>query len=346
MLTMTFLIIEVVAGLITQSLALLSDAAHMFTDAAALAIALAAIKIAKRPADDKRTFGYQRFEILAALFNASMLFFVAMYILYEAYQRFTQPPEIQSIGMLVVASIGLIINLISMKILMSSATESLNMKGAYLEVLSDALGSVGVIIGAVIIYYTNWYWVDTIIAVAIGFWVLPRTWILLKQSINILLEGVPEEGHIRQYLIEDKNYLDAVIGLPANIFYGTSIPTCILVFKKCREDTNNVLFIDASNHFEKAKNQNNLREEDIEKIVSTYKSRTAEDKYSYLATLEEIKENDYNLNIPRYVDTFEEEDVIDLDRVSDDLKALENDMKTTNETIASFCRELNISTPF
>ena len=197
-LTTTFLVIEFIAGIITQSLALLSDAAHMFTDAAALAIALAAIKIAKRPADDKRTFGYQRFEILAALFNASMLFFVAMYILYEAYQRFTQPPEIQSTGMLVVASIGLIINLISMKILMSSATESLNMKGAYLEVLSDALGSVGVIIGAVIIYYTNWYWVDTIIAVAIGFWVLPRTWILLRQSINILLEGVPEEVDIEK----------------------------------------------------------------------------------------------------------------------------------------------------
>ena len=209
MLTMTFLIIEVVAGLITQSLALLSDAAHMFTDAAALAIALAAIQIAKRPADNKRTFGYQRFEILAALFNASMLFFVAMYILYEAYQRFTQPPEIQSIGMLVVASIGLIINLISMKILMSSATESLNMKGAYLEVLSDALGSVGVIIGAVIIYYTNWYWVDTIIAIAIGFWVLPRTWILLKQSINILLEGVPEEVDIEK-LRNDLLALDGV----------------------------------------------------------------------------------------------------------------------------------------
>ena len=209
MLTMTFLIIEVVAGLITQSLALLSDAAHMFTDAAALAIALAAIQIAKRPADNKRTFGYQRFEILAALFNASMLFFVAMYILYEAYQRFTQPPEIQSIGMLVVASIGLVINLISMKILMSSATESLNMKGAYLEVLSDALGSVGVIIGAVIIYFTNWYWVDTIIAVAIGFWVLPRTWILLKQSINILLEGVPEEVDIEK-LRNDLLALDGV----------------------------------------------------------------------------------------------------------------------------------------
>ena len=208
-LTSTFLVIEVIAGIITQSLALLSDAAHMFTDAVALAIALAAIKIAKRPADNKRTFGYQRFEILAALFNASMLFFVAMYILYEAYQRFTQPPEIQSIGMLVVASIGLVINLISMKILMSSATESLNMKGAYLEVLSDALGSLGVIIGAVIIYFTNWYWVDTIIAVAIGFWVLPRTWILLKQSINILLEGVPEEVDIEK-LRNDLLALDGV----------------------------------------------------------------------------------------------------------------------------------------
>ncbi|MDM1018932.1 cation diffusion facilitator family transporter [Acinetobacter sp. VNK23] len=208
-LTSTFLVIEVIAGLITQSLALLSDAAHMFTDAAALAIALAAIQIAKRPADNKRTFGYQRFEILAALFNASMLFFVAMYILYEAYQRFTQPPEIQSLGMLIVASIGLVINLISMKILMSSAADSLNVKGAYLEVLSDALGSVGVIIGAIIIYFTNWYWVDTIIAVAIGFWVLPRTWILLKQSINILLEGVPEKVDIEK-LRNDLLALDGV----------------------------------------------------------------------------------------------------------------------------------------
>ena len=154
------------------------------------------------------------------------------------------------------------------------------------------------------------------------------------------------EGHIRQYLIEDRNYLDAVIGLPSNIFYGTSIPTCILVFKKCREDSQNVLFIDASNHFEKAKNQNYLRDEHIEKIVTTYKNRSVEEKYSHLATLQEIKENDYNLNIPRYVDTFEEEKVIDLDRVSDDLKALENQMKATNETIAAFCRELNISTPF
>ncbi len=200
--TASFLVVEVVAGIMTQSLALLSDAAHMFTDAAALAIALVAIKVAQRPADNKRTFGYQRFEILAALFNASMLFMVAMYILYEAYQRINNPPEIQSIGMLVVATLGLVINLISMKMLYSNSKESLNIKGAYLEVLSDALGSVGVIIGAITIYFTQWYWVDTVIAVLIGFWVLPRTWILLKQSINILLEGVPDEIDIEKLRLD------------------------------------------------------------------------------------------------------------------------------------------------
>jgi cobalt-zinc-cadmium efflux system protein len=208
-LTTSFLIVEIVAGFITQSLALISDAAHMFTDAAALAIALIAIRIGKLPADNKRTFGYQRFEILAALFNALMLFVVAIYILYEAYQRISQPPEIQSVGMMVVAVIGLIINLISMSILFSSSKDSLNVKGAYLEVLSDALGSVGVIIGAVVIYFTGWMWVDTVIAVLIGFWVLPRTWILLKQSINILLEGVPEEIDIES-LRNDLLKLDGV----------------------------------------------------------------------------------------------------------------------------------------
>ena len=162
---------------------------------------------------------------------------------------------------------------------------------------------------------------------------------------GVLFRG-SAEGHIRQYLIEDRNYLDAVIGLPANIFYGTSIPTCILVFKKCREDSDDVLFIDSSKHFEKKKNQNYLRNEDIEKLVTTYKQRIQENKYSYKASLEEIKENDYNLNIPRYVDTFEEEEEIDLDEVSFELKALELDMKVTDEEIASYCKELNISTPF
>ncbi|MCX6051994.1 MAG: type I restriction-modification system subunit M [Campylobacterales bacterium] len=154
------------------------------------------------------------------------------------------------------------------------------------------------------------------------------------------------EGHIRAYLIEDKNYLDAVIGLPANIFYGTSIPTCILVFKKCREDSQRVLFIDASNEFDKVKSQNILTDEHVAKIIETYKNRTELEKYSHNASLEEIKENDYNLNIPRYVDTFEEENAIDLDAVSNELQALEVEMKITDESIAKFCAELNISTPF
>jgi type I restriction enzyme M protein len=161
---------------------------------------------------------------------------------------------------------------------------------------------------------------------------------------GVLFRGAAE-GHIRRYLIEERNYLDAVIGLPANIFYGTSIPTSILVFKKCREESDCVIFIDASAHFEKVKNQNHLREEDIAKIVSTYQERKAEEKYSHRATLEEIAENDYNLNIPRYVDTFEEEEAIDLAEVAKALKGLEDEMKQTDKTIRGFCDELGIDSP-
>ncbi len=154
------------------------------------------------------------------------------------------------------------------------------------------------------------------------------------------------EGHIREYLIKDKNQLDAVIGLPANIFYGTSIPTCILVLKKKREHSGNVLFIDASQHFEKVKTQNVLRSEDISKIITAYKERKDEDKYSHLAPLSEIAENDYNLNIPRYVDTFEEEEAVNLKTVSAALKNLEKEIQTTDATIAAYCKELGIDTPF
>lgn len=191
-LTATFLIAEVVGGVITGSLALISDAAHMLTDVAALSIALAAIRIGRRPADALRTFGYYRFEILAAAFNTILLFFVAMYILYEAYQRVRHPPEIHSIGMLVIASVGLIVNLVSMRLLTASQDKSLNMKSAYLEVWSDMLGSLGVIVGALLIRFTGFKWIDSIIAILIALWVLPRTWVLLKSSVNILLEGVPE----------------------------------------------------------------------------------------------------------------------------------------------------------
>lgn len=136
------------------------------------------------------------------------------------------------------------------------------------------------------------------------------------------------EGHIRQYLIEDRNYLDAVIGLPPNVFYGTSIPACIMVFKKCRENPEDILFIDASgeDYFEKSTNQNYLREEDISRIVDTYRARETKEKFSYVASLEEVKENDYNLNIPRYVDTFEEEEPVDLGAVSDILVKLESEI--------------------
>ena len=190
-LTSSFLLAEVVAGLLLNSFALLADAAHMFTDAAALGVALAAVRIARRPADAKRTYGYHRFEILAAAFNALLLFGVAMYILYEAYERFRSPVQVESTGMMVVAAIGLVVNLISMRILAGGKDSSPNMKGAYLEVWSDMLGSIGVIIAALVIKLSGWTWVDAIVAVGIGLWVLPRTWLLLKESMNILLEGAP-----------------------------------------------------------------------------------------------------------------------------------------------------------
>ena len=162
---------------------------------------------------------------------------------------------------------------------------------------------------------------------------------------GVLFRGAAE-GHIRKYLIEDRNYLDAVIGLPANIFYGTSIPTCIMVLKKERTHKDNILFIDASQHFEKVKTQNYLREEDINLIIDTYTNRITTDKYSYVATLQEVAENDYNLNIPRYVDTFEEEEPVHLAAVAQELKAIDTDMAATDATIADYCKQLGIETPF
>ena len=161
---------------------------------------------------------------------------------------------------------------------------------------------------------------------------------------GVLFRG-SSEATIREYLVEEKNYLDAIIGLPANIFYGTPIPTCILIFKKCREANQDILFIDASKGFEKVKSQNKLRLEDIEKIVSTYKNREEIEKYSYKATLKEIKENDFNLNIPRYVDTFEEEEPIDLDNVCDELQQIAIEMEDIDEEIKKYCDELGIRAP-
>lgn len=158
---------------------------------------------------------------------------------------------------------------------------------------------------------------------------------------GVLFRGAAE-GVIRKYLIEERNVLDAVIGLPANIFYGTSIPTVILVFKKCREHNEDILFIDASNEFDKGKNQNILTEAHVNKIVQTYLNRETIDKYSYVATLDEVKENDYNLNIPRYVDTFEEEEPVDLQAVSQRIAEIDREITQIDEELASYLKELGL----
>lgn len=190
-LTLTFLVAEVVGAFWTNSLALLSDAAHMGTDVIALAISLVAVRLSRRPPDAKRTYGYARMEAIGAVVNGGLLFLVAGYILWEAVHRFQEPPAVASTGMMVIATLGLVINLISMRLLKAGAGESLNIKGAYLEVWADMLGSVGVLLAAVVIKFTGWHIADPIIAVLIGLWVLPRTWTLLREAGQILMQGVP-----------------------------------------------------------------------------------------------------------------------------------------------------------
>lgn len=162
---------------------------------------------------------------------------------------------------------------------------------------------------------------------------------------GVLFRG-SSEGVIRQYLIEKMNVIDAVIGLPANIFYGTSIPTCILVLKKNRKNKGDILFIDASNDFDKQKNQNKLLPEHLDKIIAAFEHRQDIEKYAKVATLQEVKDNDYNLNIPRYVDTFEAEVEIDLDAIAKQLQELEQESQKTDVVITSFCEELGIASPF
>lgn len=162
---------------------------------------------------------------------------------------------------------------------------------------------------------------------------------------GVLFRG-SSEGVIRQYLIEQLNVIDTIISLPANIFYGTTIPTCILVLKKNREHKDNILFIDASNEFEKQKNQNKLLPEHLDNIIGAFENRQNIDKYAHVATLQEVKDNDFNLNIPRYVDTFEAEDEIDLNAIAQALQALEVESQKTDSVISDFCKELGIASPF
>lgn len=190
------MVAEVVGGLLTNSLALLADAGHMLTDVGGLGLALLAIKFAERPATPERTYGYYRVEILAALTNAVLLIGISLYILFEAYERFLNPPEVQSGVMLFIAAIGLVINIAGVFILRAGSKESLNMKGAYFEVLSDMLTSVGVIVAGVIMLTTGWYYADPLISAGIGLFIFPRTWALLKDAVGVLLEGTPSDVNI------------------------------------------------------------------------------------------------------------------------------------------------------
>lgn len=197
-LTASLMVIEVVGGLWTGSLALLADAGHMLTDVGGLSMSLLAVWFAQKPPTTENTYGYLRAEILAAVANGVVLFLVAGYILYEAVLRVWAPPEIRAGPMLAIAALGLGVNLLGIGLLHHGAGTSLNIHGAYLEMLSDTLGSVGVIVAAVIIQTTGFYLIDPLSSAAIGLFILPRTWALVRQALHILMEGVPPHLNIRE----------------------------------------------------------------------------------------------------------------------------------------------------
>ncbi|GLZ30167.1 cation efflux system protein [Lentzea sp. NBRC 105346] len=194
-----FMVVEFTVGFATKSLALISDAAHMLTDVLGIGMALAAIMVARRTkAGRNRTFGLYRAEVLAALANAVLLFGVAGYVVYEAIGRFANPPEVPGLPVLIAASLGLVANIISFAILRKGAEESINVKGAYLEVLADLIGSVGVLVSGAVTLIFGWRYADPIIGVAIGLFVLPRTWKLAKNALHILFQHAPERIDVRE----------------------------------------------------------------------------------------------------------------------------------------------------
>ncbi|OBJ90120.1 MAG: cation transporter [Mycobacterium sp.] len=209
--TASYMLAEVAGGILTGSLALISDAAHMGTDVLGLGLALAAIHLASQPAAGQRTYGAYRLEVLAAVINGLLLFGVAGYVLYQAFQRILKPPEVLGVPMLVVAVIGLAVNVISFRLLSTGAKNSLNVRGAYLEVLSDMLGSVGVIVAAVVIATTGWPYADAIVGAGIGLFILPRTYQLTKQALRIIMEVAPPDIDIA----EVQRRLTAITGVEA-----------------------------------------------------------------------------------------------------------------------------------
>ena len=183
---------ELIGGFLTNSLALLSDAGHMLSDIAALALSLFAFRIAKRPASLSSTYGYHRVEILAALFNGLMLWLIVGVIFGAAYSRFFYPPVVASYGMMIVASLGLVVNIVAGAVLYGSHHHNLNLRGAFLHVVSDALGSVGAIVAGAIMLFTGWYVADPVISILIGLLILHSSWSLIKESFNVLMQAVPK----------------------------------------------------------------------------------------------------------------------------------------------------------
>jgi cobalt-zinc-cadmium efflux system protein len=210
--TSTFLVVEVVGGLLTNSLALLADAGHMLTDVAGIGLAVFAIHLASRPTTRERSFGFYRVEVLAAVINAVILFGVAIYVLIEAWQRLREPPEISSGPMLGVAVAGMVANALSLGLLRRAQSESLNMRGAYLEVLGDLLGSAAVVVAAIVIALTGFEAADAIASALIGLMIVPRTWRLLRDAVDVLLEATPRDvdlDEVRTHVLEAEGVVDA-----------------------------------------------------------------------------------------------------------------------------------------
>lgn len=203
--TAVVLVAEVVGAALTGSLALLADAGHMATDVAGILLAVLAVTFAARPATPRRTYGYYRLEILAAVANAVLLFGVAVYVLVEAWQRWQNPPEVDGGLMLAFAAVGLVANLVGILVLRSGARESLNVRGAYLEVLGDLLGSVAVILAALVIALSGWLRADALASVAVALMILPRTWSLLRDAVDVLLQTTPRDvdlAQVRRHILE------------------------------------------------------------------------------------------------------------------------------------------------
>ena len=204
-LTGVFMIVEVIGGILSGSLALLADAGHMLTDTMALALAALAFRVSSRPADSKRSYGYQRFQILAAFVNGLTLLGIVGWILFEAVRRLMSPPEVMGPMMLVVASVGLLVNVFAFIVLHGGDKENMNIQGATLHVLGDLLGSIAAIVAAIVIIYTAWMPIDPILSILVALLILRSAWYLLKRSAHILLEGAPEwldQERMQRRLIE------------------------------------------------------------------------------------------------------------------------------------------------